>query len=300
MTIINNRSKHGVRGRTRTLNRNVRSVGPHPWGANTTSRPMERATGIEPVSSGWKPEAQPLYQTRSHLARFTFARGDDMNTVATAARIEQAGRRFGGATDHHDLAAKYSDSLRGGRWDSNPLIRGPQPRAPPIEPRPHRNESISRRPRTSVARAKKPWSPASAEPTCARYKGAPAAPASRAFIVGAPGANRTRFLRLTKAAFGHLNFECAIVLELYAGLEPARAVLRGRCAATRTRRAHVENWRGVRESNPLELGRQPSATAAMRTPHDDRNGCGRRNRTAGTQLMRLAVLPTARPAMNDR
>ena len=42
------RYPHGVRGRTRTLGINVRSVEPHPWGANNF-RSLERAAGIEPA-----------------------------------------------------------------------------------------------------------------------------------------------------------------------------------------------------------------------------------------------------------
>jgi hypothetical protein len=56
---------------------------------------MERATGLEPASSAWKAKALPLGDTRK-LSK----------NVAPAARIEQAGRRFGGGTRRHALAGE--------------------------------------------------------------------------------------------------------------------------------------------------------------------------------------------------
>ena len=57
---------------------------------------MERATGLEPASSAWKAKALPLDDTRK-LSK---------STMAPAARIEQAGRRFGGGTRRHALAGE--------------------------------------------------------------------------------------------------------------------------------------------------------------------------------------------------
>ena len=57
---------------------------------------MERATGLEPASSAWKAKALPLGDTRK-LSK---------STMAPAARIEQAGRRFGGGTRRHALAGE--------------------------------------------------------------------------------------------------------------------------------------------------------------------------------------------------
>lgn len=44
----------------------------HPLGGSATvgnssaCKSLERVTGTDPVSLGWKPRAQPLYQTRMH------------------------------------------------------------------------------------------------------------------------------------------------------------------------------------------------------------------------------------------
>jgi hypothetical protein len=187
------RYPHGVRGRNRTFSNNVRSVVPHPWGAN--------------ISTFWsgRRESNPYPElgrlVRSHYATpalVSRASPSREGTTPTGDRGRNRTRRRSALETesaplpHGQLSAR---SFRGDRWDSNPLIRGPQPRAHPIEPRPHRNDRTGalRRRRTDLRSLQE-------SARCASVQGV---------TFGALGASRTRYLSDTNGAFSRVNFECS-------------------------------------------------------------------------------------------
>lgn len=90
---------------------------------------------------GWKPTAQPLRHTRSHLARFT-SHEETTRTLATVAEVESAARGFGDRS-----SATASRPNWGDRRDSNSLAadsqsaRAPYCVRPPCTPWSHRPDS---------------------------------------------------------------------------------------------------------------------------------------------------------------
>ena len=186
------RYPHGVRGRTRTLSVNVRSVEPRPWDANFLLWSGRRESNPYPelgrlVRSHY---ATPALVSRASPSREgttpTGDRGRNRTRRRSALETESAPVPHG---------QHFARSFRGDRWDSNPLIRGPQPRAHPIEPRPHRNDRTGalRRRRTDVRSLQ-------GSARCASVQG---------ITFGALGASRTRYLSDTNGAFSRVNFECS-------------------------------------------------------------------------------------------
>ena len=132
------RYPHGVRGRTRTPGINVRSVEPHPRDANTF-----------PITGAGDGTRTRILSLEGSCAAFTPRPLSSRVLHHHARGLHELWRpwqesnpqtfRFGGGVS--TIASRpVFDSFRGDRWDSNPLIRGSQPRAHPVEPRPHRND----------------------------------------------------------------------------------------------------------------------------------------------------------------
>lgn len=103
---------------------------------------------------------------------------------------------------------------------------------------------------------------------------------------GADHRARTGTFLLTRQAHCH-SCSIRVVLARRKGVEPSNARETTEC---NSRYAHAPEF-----GAPCCF---PPCVRPARRAHEI--GCGRANRTLGVQLMRLAVLPTARPAMNER